>query len=294
MVWWSSDWRKVIFYCIIRRVIARQYNHYIMKPINSLLSFKDKTIIITGGSMGIGYGIAERFAEAGATIIIADINDGGKKKIAKLKHHFGIEAEYIKTDVASEKSVKKMFSIVAKKYKTIDVLINNAGIYPSKPILETDLSLWEKTLAVNLRGTFLCSREAGRLMVKTGIAGSIVNIASVDAVHPSMVGLATYDASKHGVWGFTKNFALELAPHKIRVNAVAPGGIRTEGVEKMTKGAIKAAENPEAPKEAPMAVPLNRMGDPDDIATVTLFVASPAASYMTGSLVVVDGGLLLK
>lgn len=265
-----------------------------MKPFNELMNFKNSVVVITGGSMGIGYGIAKRFAEAGATIIIADISVVGKEKAKILTKEFGVKAEFIKADISSEKEVKKLISKIKKDYKKIDVLVNNAGIYPMKPILETDLKLWEKTLAVNLRGTFLCSREAGKLMVESHTEGTIVNIASVDAVHPSAVGLGSYDASKHGVWGFTKNFALEMAPHKIRVNAIAPGGIRTEGVEKLSGGATLAAENPKAPKEAPLDVPMSRIGEPDEIGTVTVFLASQAASYMTGSLVVVDGGLLLK
>ena len=120
-------------------------------------------------------------------------------------------------------------------------------------------------------------------------AGSIINIASIDALHPSMVGLAAYDASKHGVWGFTKNFALELADKHIRVNAIAPGGISTEGVADMMKGAAK-----ETLKEFEAKVPLGRFGQPDDIATAALFLASDASGYMTGSMVVVNGGVLLK
>ncbi|MFA6105743.1 MAG: SDR family NAD(P)-dependent oxidoreductase [Patescibacteria group bacterium] len=264
------------------------------KTFIELFNFANKVVIITGGSMGIGYGIAKRFAEAGSTIILADVNKDGKKKAELLTKTYGSKVFFVKTDISSEKEVIKLFKTVEKTFKKIDVLVNNAGIYPIKPVLEMDLALWEKTQAINLRGTFLCSREAAKLMIKTGISGSIVNIASVDALHPSSIGLAAYDASKHGVWGFTKNFALETAKHNIRINCIAPGGIRTEGVEKMSQGATKAAENPDAPSFAPMDVPMKRMGEPDEIATATIFLASDAASYMTGSMMVVDGGLLLK
>ena len=143
-----------------------------------------------------------------------------------------------------------------------------------------------------MRGVFLCSREAGKVMVNKG--GVIINIASIDALHPSQTGLAAYDASKHGVWGFTKNFALEVAAKNIRVNAIAPGGIITEGVEEMTHGAIKVGNNQSEVIDAFAArIPMKRMGEPDDIATVALFLASDAARYMTGSIVVVDGGYLL-
>jgi 2-deoxy-D-gluconate 3-dehydrogenase len=143
--------------------------------------------------------------------------------------------------------------------------------------------------AVNLRGLFLCNREAARSMAATG-GGVIINIGSVDSVHPSMIGLAAYDASKHGVWGFTKNLALEVAKRGIRVNAIAPGGIATEGL-KQSMGQEKLRDNIEAFEAS---VPMGRLGEPDDIATVALFLASDASSYMTGALVVVDGGVLLR
>jgi 2-deoxy-D-gluconate 3-dehydrogenase len=124
-------------------------------------------------------------------------------------------------------------------------------------------------------------------MVEQGRGGAIVNVTSIDALHPSMVGLAHYDASKHGVWGFTKNAALEMAPHGIRVNALAPGGVLTEGVQEMGAGTAEAIEAFSA------AIPMGRMGDPDEIARAVLFLALPLSQYMTGSQVVVDGGRLL-
>lgn len=265
-----------------------------MKPWQDFFKFEGKTVIVTGGSAGIGYAIAKRFAEAGAKVVLADVSKDGNKKAEKLKKEYNVDVIFVKTDISSEKDVKNLMKVTEKKFKKIDVLVNNAGIYPQCPVLKMDLKLWEKTQMVNLRGTFLCSKEAALSMVKSGTVGNIINIASVDALHPSMVGLAAYDASKHGVWGFTKNFALEMSQNKIRVNAIAPGGVRTEGVEKMTGGAVKAAENPDAPAEAPLDVPMKRMGEPDEIATATLFLASDAASYMTGSMMVVDGGLLIK
>lgn len=263
------------------------------KKISELFNFQGKTVIVTGGAMGIGYGIVGRFAEAKANVVIADMSPEGKKKAEAISKEYGVKTLFIKTDVSSEGAVKKMVTTTVKKFGKVDVLVNDAGIFPSVPVLKMDLKLWEKIQSINLRGVFLCCREAGKAMVKSG-GGSIVNIASVDALHPSAVGLASYDASKHGVWGFTKNLALEVAGNNIRVNAVAPGGVRTEGVEKMTGGAVKAAASAQAPAFAPLDVPMKRMGEPDEIALATLFVASEAASYMTGSIVVVDGGMLLK
>jgi NAD(P)-dependent dehydrogenase (short-subunit alcohol dehydrogenase family) len=263
------------------------------KKINELFNFVGRTVLVTGGSMGIGYGIVKRFAEAGANIVIADINGSGEIKAKTISQEYGVKTIFIKTDISQEDEVKNLIAETEKQFNKIDILINNAGIFPVSPVLGTSLELWEKIQAINLRGVFLCCREAAKLMIKNG-NGNIINIASVDALHPSMIGLAAYDASKHGVWGFTKNFALEMAKEKIRVNAIAPGGIRTEGVEEMSHGATKAAGNPEAPQEAPMDVPMKRMGEPDEIATIALFLASDASSYMTGSVIVADGGMLLN
>jgi len=257
------------------------------KSIAALFDLKNKTAIVTGGSMGIGYGIVKRLAEAGAKVVIADIAEEiGLKKAAGLSEQ-GFAVSFIKTDVSSEEEVKNLINQTVKQFGSLDILVNNAGIYPSKPVLEMDLVLWEKVQAINLRSVFLLSREAAKIMVGQK-SGNIVNIASIDALHPSMTGLAAYDASKHGVWGFTKNFALEVAKLGIRVNAIAPGGIGTEGT-----GMI-GAEMTEQTKQFAAKIPLARFGEPDEIATTVLFLASDASSYITGSMIVVDGGVLLN
>lgn len=261
------------------------------KTIQELFDFTGKTVIVTGGAMGIGYGIVLRFLEAGANVIIADLaEEESAEKISELKKA-GKNVVFVKTDVSSEDEVKNLIAETLKQYNTVDVLINNAGIYPQKPVMEMDLALWEKIQAVNQRSVFLCSREAAKVMMEKG-GGNIINIASIDSLHPSMVGLAAYDTSKHGVWGFTKNFALEVAGKNIRVNAIAPGGIATEGVAKMTGG--DSAKLAETIKEFGAKVPLGHFGEPDDIAMAAVFCASDAASYMTGEILVVDGGVLLK
>jgi len=155
---------------------------------------------------------------------------------------------------------------------------------------------FQKVIDINLKGVFLCTKAVAQKMIAGGKGGRIINITSIDALHPSSAGLAHYDASKHGVWGFTKNAALELASHKIWVNAIAPGGIATPGVEKVQKSM-------QLPKGVDMAklleaflakIPMKRMGEPDDIGKVALFLASDMSSYMTGSQIVVDGGALLS
>lgn len=148
---------------------------------------------------------------------------------------------------------------------------------------------FERVMHVNLRSVFLTTKYAAEVMKQQG-GGKIINITSIDALHPSMIGLAHYDASKHGEWGFTKNSALELAEHKIWVNAIAPGGITTPGTAAMQGG---GPANPDMIKAFMAKIPMHRMGEPDEIGTVALFLASDMASYMTGEQIVVDGGALL-
>ena len=146
---------------------------------------------------------------------------------------------------------------------------------------------FRKVIDVNLLGVFLCTKAVAERMIEQGGGGRIVNVTSVDALHPSAVGLAHYDASKHGVWGFTKNVALELAPHGIWVNAIAPGGVLTPGVQ-----AIQTGEGAEEVESATASTPMGRLADPDEIGRVAVFLASELASFMTGSQIVVDGGML--
>jgi NAD(P)-dependent dehydrogenase (short-subunit alcohol dehydrogenase family) len=162
-------------------------------------------------------------------------------------------------------------------------------------VLELPTKLLDRVLRVNLRGLVLVCRAAGRQLVVQGGGGVIVNIASVDALHPSMVGLAADDANKGGVWMFTRSLALELAPRGVRVNAIALGGGRTQGTSRPLQGSAMTAEQAEhfLAEFVRAKMPLDRMGHPDDVATAAVFLASPASDFMTGTLVVVDGGMLL-
>lgn len=268
-----------------------------MKPItvSKLLDLSGKAAIVTG-AVGIGFGIAYRLAEAGANIMIAsykqpEIDDTVSKLTQK-----GFKAKGIQVDVSNEEGVKRMVDETVNVYGEIDILVNNAGIYPNIPLSRMKTPDFEKIIDVNLKGVFLCTKYVSEQMKKQGKGGKIINITSIDALHPSMVGLAAYDASKHGVWGFTKNSALELSQHKIWVNAIAPGGIVTPGVQEMQKNA-PADPNVDMEKvvEAFMAkIPMHRMGETDEIGKVALFLASDMSSYMTGSQIVVDGGALLS
>ncbi|MGD1061071.1 MAG: SDR family NAD(P)-dependent oxidoreductase, partial [Methanomassiliicoccales archaeon] len=243
----------------------------------------------------IGFGISYRLAEAGANVVIANRTKEEGIRAAKEITKNGWKAMAIVTDVSIEESVKNMVNRTVEAYGEVDILVNNAGVYPLVPVREMSLADFEKVIAINLKGTFLCTKYVSERMVERRKGGRIINITSIDALHPSSVGLAHYDASKHGVWGFTKNIALELAPYNVWVNAVAPGGIMTPGVQKLQQTTpIPSGEEVEKVlKGMAQRIPMQRLGEPDDIGKVVVFLASDMASYMTGSQIVVDGGLLL-
>ena len=261
-----------------------------MTSIQELLDLSGQVAIVTGGAKGIGQGISYRLAEAGAKVLIADLDLEAAQATAQTIVDKGWAAVASKVDVSSEADIKTMVESCVQQFGSVDILVNNAGIFPPVPIAQLASDLFEKVMHVNLRSVFLATKYAGDAMKSQG-SGNIINITSIDAIHPSMIGLAHYDASKHGVWGFTKNAALELAEHNIRVNAVAPGGIQTPGVAAMQGG---GPADPEAIKAFMAKIPMHRMGRPDDIGKVVLFLASTMSSYMTGEQIVVDGGALLS
>jgi 2-deoxy-D-gluconate 3-dehydrogenase len=259
-------------------------------PLNQLIDLHLKTAIVTGGAMGIGFGIAYRLAEAGAAVVIADTNKAAAEESAAKLVQMGWIASSVVTDVSDAVQVQAMVDAAVHTYGGLDILVNNAGIYPNIPVMQLQEKEFERIISINLKGVFLCIKAAAQQMITQGKGGKIINITSIDALHPSMVGLATYDASKHGVWGFTKNVALELAAHHISVNAIAPGGVSTPGTG--AGGAI-SKEMEEAIQPFLAKIPMHRMGEPDEIGKVALFLASELSSYMTGSQIVVDGGALL-
>jgi 2-deoxy-D-gluconate 3-dehydrogenase len=263
-----------------------------MKPVTELLDLTGKAAIVTGGAVGIGLGITRRLAEAGASVLIADINREEAARAAKELSGAGLRVESIGADVGDESDVQEVVDTAVRLFGGVDILVNNAGIYPNVPLAGLTAATFDRVIAVNLRGVYLLTQRVAGQQKAQGRGGHIINVTSIDALHPSMVGLAAYDATKHGVWGFTKNVALELAPYGIQVNAVAPGGITTPGTQVST-GA--GGDLDPAMIEAFLAtLPMRRMGDPDEIGKVVLFLASDMASYMTGSQVVVDGGALLR
>lgn len=266
--------------------------HVQPRPLADLIDLTGKVAIVTGGARGIGYGISYRLAEAGAAVLLADIDFNAAEKAAGHLHERGYTSYPCQVDVADEEQVRVMVDAARQELGEVDIVVNDAGIFPQIPIRQMTAGDFDRVISVNLRGLFLVTKYAAEAMIARGQGGRIINITSIDALHPSMVGLAHYDASKHGAWGFTKNAALEYAPYGIWVNAIAPGGVATPGVAAMSTGASGA--DAEEMVEAFLArIPMHRMGDPDDIGKVALFLASDLASYVTGTQIVVDGGVLL-
>ena len=247
---------------------------------------KGKVVIITGARRGMGKADALLFAKNGAKVTVADISQEECQLVVEEIEKSGGEALAVKCDVASEKEVEEMVKKTVDKFGKVDILVNNAGICQFKPFLEMTEEEWKKTLDVNLKGYFLCAKACAKEMIKHK-SGAIVNIASVvmGQIGMGMAGLAHYSASKGGIAALTKTLALELAPYNIRVNAIAPGAIDTPM-------AASAKADQKTLEQTLAVIPLHRMGKPEEIASTVLFLTSDASSYITGSIVVVDGGWL--
>ncbi|MCL5734354.1 MAG: SDR family oxidoreductase [Actinobacteria bacterium] len=254
-----------------------------------------KNAVVTGAAQGIGFGIATRFLEAGANVLIADLSGEAAEAAAEKLGGAG-RVVAMQADVAQEDAGEAIVARCVEAFGSIDILVNNAAIYPPVPVLEMSTEMFDRTLQINLRGTVFCAKAAVAQMVLRGDRGKIVNLASIDAFHPSSSPLAAYGASKAGVVMFTKAFAAEVGRHGINVNAIAPGGIMTEGIRKLS-GPPQPGDA-ERIKQAAAAfiarIPVGRFGAPDDIAKVAVFLASSASDYMTGETVIVDGGFLLS
>jgi NAD(P)-dependent dehydrogenase (short-subunit alcohol dehydrogenase family) len=248
------------------------------------MKLKGKAVLVTGAGSGIGRATAMLFAGEGAAVAVNDINLESAEQTAGAILQTGGKAMALKADVADEKEVVSMVEKVIKEFGGIHILINNAGIGGGGPVLESSVDTWGRVNAVILRGAYLCSREAGRWMVKQN-TGKIVNISSIAALR-FRTNMSAYASAKAGIINFTRALALEWAPHNINVNCIIPGGIRTP----MTRNFLATV----TPQQIRDFIPLGRIGEPDDIAKAALFLASDDAAFITGAALPVDGGELVR
>ena len=245
--------------------------------------FQNKIAIVTGAAKGIGYGIALNLAKNGATVVLADFDTEMNEKSAKeISEKTGGQTLAVSCDVSKKDDVDNLIKTTMEKFGAVDILVNNAGVYPFKPFLEMTESDWDKVLDINLKSIFLASQAAAKVM-KDG--SKIVHISSIASL-VGFEGLTHYCGSKGGINGMTRAMALELAPKKINVNVVAPGAIETPGAG----GALSG----DTMKQTLAAIPWKRVGQPEDIAGAVTFLSSPAADYITGQVLVVDGGWTLR
>jgi len=238
---------------------------------------ENKIAIITGGGRGIGKAIAHRYHKEGATVIIADFDEHGGKETANL-----IGCHFFKADISNETNVVSLFKFVKTEFSQLDVLVNNAGILQDSTLKKLESNQFDAVININLRGTYLCGKAAANMMLEQR-SGVILNAASVVA-HNGNFGQTNYVASKTGVIGMTKVWARELGKDGIRVNAIAPGFIKTKMTDQMPEKVIQMMGD---------KVPLKRWGKPEDVANAYTFLASDQASYITGSVLNVDGGVVV-
>lgn len=244
--------------------------------------FKEKVVLITGSTRGIGHGIAKSFMKEGATVVITGRNQESVDTALKnLKENSG-KAEGYQCDVTDTEKVQEIVNKILDNHKRVDILINNAGITKDNLLLRMSSDDWDQVMSINLKGVFNCTKAVSKGMLKAK-SGKIINISSIIGILGN-AGQANYAASKAGIIGFTKSVARELASRGITVNAIAPGYIQTD----MT------AQLKEATKEELLkSIPLKKLGTIEDIAGACLFLASNKADYITGQTIVIDGGMAI-
>lgn len=245
----------------------------------------EKVVLITGAASGLGAAAALMFADYGARVILADIDEDGCKQVGEEVNKNGGESFVTAVDLRVEQDVNDMVEAAVERFGRLDCAFNNAGIDGQmKPLHESTLDNWREVIAVNLTGVWLCLRSEIRQMVRQGGGGSIVNTASIAGVVGYPHNMSAYTAAKHGVVGLTRSAALEYAKQNIRVNAICPGVIRTP----MLVGAI--AKGIVTEEAAIGSTPLDRMGSPEEIAQAAAWLCSDASSYVTGHPMIADGG----
>ncbi len=239
---------------------------------------KDQTALVTGGGSGIGKATARLLAENGAAVMVADLLEDGARATAEAINSAGGRALHVRCDVSKQPDAQNAVDWTVAEFGKIDILINNAGIVRDASALKMDVDSWEVVIAVNLGGVFYCSQAAGKHMREQGY-GRIVNASSVSAF--GNFGQSNYSATKAGVVGMTRTMAIELGKYGITVNAIAPGFIKTAMTETIP---------PEMREAAAERIPVRRVGEPQDIARIYLFLVSPESGFINGALIVADGG----
>lgn len=249
--------------------------------------FYNKTVIVTGGGQGIGRAVARTFASQGAQVVIADVDEEAGLENEGFIKKAGFEACFIKTDVSNAISVKEMVDKTARKYETVDILINNAAVSGFGNIFDTSVEEWDRAIAVNLSGMYYCAKFCAPFM-RTQNSGVIINMASTRAFM-SEPDTEPYSASKGGIYALTHSLAISLGQYGIRVNSISPGWIDVSSWRKSS-----LAEQATISEKEHRQHPAGRVGVPDDIAQACLFLASDKAGFITGENLTVDGGMTKK
>jgi len=258
--------------------------------LNSMFDLSGKIVLITGAGQGLGALTAHLFAEVGAQVVVADRNlEAAEAVTAEIKVAGGLAVAAM-VDVAEQASVSALFTALDNQFERIDVLVNNAANRAKAEFFNMTVEQWDVMQEVTLRGTFLCCREAIRRMIIKKAGGAIVNVSSVGSVHPTLWGVnAHYDAAKAGVDSLTRSLASEFASDRVRVNSVLPGGMKSEGAARITD-----TYHIRGPMTGAARIPLGRVADPLEVASVILFLGSSAASYVTGQILAADGGYMVS